>query len=280
MINMIKLITMVTRDIGQSNEAERGSPFYLGGVLAILKNHWFMLLTLFGICTLLYYFGQIADFIGWRVLEWEFFYEIHDTHRLFFLVPIVYACYFFGGRMMVIVTTASLIVFLPRAIFLSPFPDSILRALSFAIFAGVLCTFIRISRNKIQQHTLVKASVINVGNGTVGMCEKIKDEVFTAGDLEVDLSRRLVKRCGQIVKLTPKEYELLSYLVRNAGKALKHVELLRNVWGAEYGQENEYLRTFISQLRHKIEDDPSNPRFILTELGVGYRFVQPEQHQR
>jgi len=100
--------------------------------------------------------------------------------------------------------------------------------------------------------------------------------VFTAGDLEVDLSKRVVKRRGQILKLTQTEYELLAYLVSNCGKVLTHRQLLQNVWGPEYGEESEYIRTFITQLRRKIEDDPSNPRFIVTEPRIGYRFVKPE----
>jgi len=100
--------------------------------------------------------------------------------------------------------------------------------------------------------------------------------VFTAGDLEVDLSKHTVKRHGNIVKLTRTEYELLAYLVSNCGKVLTHKELLHNVWGTEYGEESEYVRVFINQLRRKIEDDPSNPQFILTEPRIGYRFVKPE----
>ncbi len=100
--------------------------------------------------------------------------------------------------------------------------------------------------------------------------------VFTGGDLEVDLSKQVVKRQGQIVKLTRTEYELLAYLVSNCGKVLTHRDLLHNVWGPEYGQETEYVRTFIGQLRRKIEDDPSNPRFIVTEPRIGYRFVSPQ----
>jgi len=100
--------------------------------------------------------------------------------------------------------------------------------------------------------------------------------LFTAGDLEVDLSKRVVKRRGQILKLTGTEYELLAYLVSNSGKVLTHRELLHNVWGPEYGDEREYVRVFIGQLRRKIEDDPSNPRFVVTEPRIGYRFVKPE----
>lgn len=100
--------------------------------------------------------------------------------------------------------------------------------------------------------------------------------LFTAGDLEVDFSKRVVKRQGQIVKLTRTEYELLAYLVSHHGKVLTHKELLRNVWGPEYGEESEYVRVFIRQLRSKIEDDPSNPKFIVTEPRIGYRFVKPD----
>jgi two-component system KDP operon response regulator KdpE len=100
--------------------------------------------------------------------------------------------------------------------------------------------------------------------------------LFTAGDLEVDLAKRVVKRKGQPVKLTSTEYQLLAYLVANHGKVLTHKELLHNVWGPEYGEESEYVRVFIRQLRRKIEDDPANPRFIVTEPRIGYRLVTPE----
>jgi len=100
--------------------------------------------------------------------------------------------------------------------------------------------------------------------------------IFTADDLEVDLANHVVKRRGQILKLTRTEYELLVYMVTNCGKVLTHRELLHNVWGSEYGEEAEYIRVFIGQLRRKIEDDPSNPQFIITEPRIGYRFVRPE----
>jgi two-component system KDP operon response regulator KdpE len=100
--------------------------------------------------------------------------------------------------------------------------------------------------------------------------------VFTAGDLEVDFSRQTVKRRGEAIKLTGTEYQLLAYLVSNCGKVLTHRDLLHNVWGPEYGEEIEYVRTFITQLRRKIEDDPSDPQFIVTEPRIGYRFVSPE----
>jgi len=99
---------------------------------------------------------------------------------------------------------------------------------------------------------------------------------FVAGDLEVDFSTRLVKRHGKVLKLTPTEYELLTYLVSNRGKVVSHRQILHSVWGTEYGEESEYVRVFIRQLRIKIEDDPSYPQLIRTETRVGYRFVPPE----
>ena len=100
--------------------------------------------------------------------------------------------------------------------------------------------------------------------------------LFIAGDLEVDLTKRMVRRKGKILKLTSTEYQLLAYLVSHHGKVLTHKELLHNVWGPEYGDESEYVRVFIGQLRRKVEDDPANPRFIVTEPRIGYRFVKPE----
>ncbi len=93
------------------------------------------------------------------------------------------------------------------------------------------------------------------------------------GDLVVDLERHKASFRGRALDLTPTEYELLTYLMANAGKVLSHKAILRQVWGPEYGQEAEYLRVYIGRLRSKIEDDPAAPRYIVTERGVGYCFV-------
>ncbi len=100
--------------------------------------------------------------------------------------------------------------------------------------------------------------------------------IFAAGDLEVNLRERTVKRQGKTVPLTRTEFELLAYLVSNCGKLVTHKDLLVNIWGPEYGAESEYVRLFIWQLRRKIEDDPSKPRYIITEPRVGYRLVKPD----
>jgi two-component system, OmpR family, KDP operon response regulator KdpE len=95
--------------------------------------------------------------------------------------------------------------------------------------------------------------------------------VFTAGDLAVDLVRRSVKRGGEEVHLSPKEYDLLAELVANAGKVLTHRHILSKVWGPAHTEDAQYLRVFIRNLRSKLEPDPARPQLILTEPGVGYR---------
>ena len=93
------------------------------------------------------------------------------------------------------------------------------------------------------------------------------------GDLEIDLSNRSVKKNGELVKLTTTEYSLLSLLVRNEGKVLTHQYLLRAVWGPGYINQSQYLRVFIAQIRKKIEEDANRPEYLITESGVGYRFI-------
>ncbi|MGB7173674.1 MAG: response regulator transcription factor, partial [Candidatus Acidiferrales bacterium] len=93
-----------------------------------------------------------------------------------------------------------------------------------------------------------------------------------SGELQIDFESRRVTLKGKTVRLTPKEFELLRQLAANAGKPLSHRRLLQSVWGPDYGEETEYLRVFINQLRKKIEPDPRHPRYIRTEPWVGYRF--------
>jgi two-component system, OmpR family, KDP operon response regulator KdpE len=98
--------------------------------------------------------------------------------------------------------------------------------------------------------------------------------VLQVGDIELDPVRRTVKKASRLVHLTPKEFELTHQLMSYAGRPIPHSRLLNSVWGPEYGGELEYLRTFIHQLRKKLEDDPSNPQYLLTDAHVGYRFVE------
>jgi two-component system KDP operon response regulator KdpE len=93
------------------------------------------------------------------------------------------------------------------------------------------------------------------------------------GDIVLDPSRRYVEKAGQIVPLTPKEFDLLHYLMTHSGLPVNHARLLTSVWGPEYASRNEYLRTFIRQLRKKLEDNPTAPRYLLTDSHIGYRFA-------
>lgn len=99
------------------------------------------------------------------------------------------------------------------------------------------------------------------------------DTMLNFHDLQIDLVARTVKKNNQIVKLTSTEYNLLSIFVRNEGKVLTHQHLLRAIWGPGYINQSQYLRVFIAQIRKKIEDDPNRPLYLLTESGVGYRFM-------
>jgi len=98
----------------------------------------------------------------------------------------------------------------------------------------------------------------------------------TAGPIKIDFSTRQVSLNGKDVHLTPLEYKLLVALIQNAGKVLTHKQLLTKVWGPAYSKETHYLRVFMKELRHKLEQDPARPQFLTTEPGVGYRFRLPE----
>lgn len=100
-----------------------------------------------------------------------------------------------------------------------------------------------------------------------------KEPLLNIDNLEIDLSTRTVKKDNQLVKLTSTEYNLLALLVKNEGKVLTHQYLLRAIWGPGYINQSQYLRVFIAQIRKKMEDDPNRPKYLLTESGVGYRFV-------
>jgi two-component system KDP operon response regulator KdpE len=99
-----------------------------------------------------------------------------------------------------------------------------------------------------------------------------RDSTIMIGALRLDPDRHRVEKMGQEVRLTPKEFAMLRYLMEHAGRPIPHHRLLTSIWGSEYGNEREYLRVLINQLRKKIEDDPARPSYILTESYIGYRF--------
>lgn len=99
----------------------------------------------------------------------------------------------------------------------------------------------------------------------------VSQEIFETGDLKVDLSRRQVFVAHKEIKITPTEYHILYILIQHAGLVVTHKQLLKNVWGASYLDNQHYLRIYMRRLRHKIEENPTQPRYLLTETGIGYR---------
>jgi len=100
-------------------------------------------------------------------------------------------------------------------------------------------------------------------------------QILRAGEIEMDLHGHSVRRSGEMLHLTPKEFELLAFLMKNEGSPVAHTTLLRTIWGPSYGNESHYLRSFVKTLRKKIEADPAKPAYILTEPRIGYRFANP-----
>jgi two-component system KDP operon response regulator KdpE len=103
-----------------------------------------------------------------------------------------------------------------------------------------------------------------------------QEPVVVTPDFAVDLEAKQVRRDGVAVHLTPTEWRMVEVLVRDQGKLVTHGQLLQRVWGPEYHEERHYLRFYLSQIRHKLEPEPSRPRYFLTEPGMGYRFTVPD----
>jgi two-component system KDP operon response regulator KdpE len=105
--------------------------------------------------------------------------------------------------------------------------------------------------------------------------ERHEPEVLQAGYLKIELQKRLLWRGEKAIHLSPTEFNLLAFMMKNLDVPLAHAKLLRTIWGPEYGGELEYLRTYVRMLRKKIENDPAQPEYIVTEPWVGYRFRNP-----
>jgi two-component system, OmpR family, KDP operon response regulator KdpE len=116
----------------------------------------------------------------------------------------------------------------------------------------------------------IRVALRRFAHGDAGASE------FSMGDVKVDLVKRRVTKAEVEVHLTPIEFKLLTTLVRNAGRVITHRQLLSEVWGRNSGEQTHYLRVYMGQLRHKLEDNPSRPRFLTTEPGIGYRLRLPE----
>lgn len=159
-------------------------------ILAVLGGRnsysFYFLFLLFGCCTLFYYFGELVDFAGWEALRWEFFYGVHDIQRLLFLAPIIYAGYVFGIKATVIITIIAVMAFLPRALFISPFPDPLLRTVLFSVIAGTMGYLIAVTRRESERRSRLEALLISERDKLLGILERMEDGVFiTAPDYRI-----------------------------------------------------------------------------------------------
>lgn len=102
--------------------------------------------------------------------------------------------------------------------------------------------------------------------------EKFDKPILELGSLVIDLANHTIRKNGEIIKLTATEFSLISLLAKNHGRVVTHQYILKEVWGYGYNEQTQYLRVYVAQLRKKIEDDPSRPKFLITESGIGYRF--------
>ena len=131
--------------------------------------------------TFIYYAGEIIDFFQWSALRWEFFYSVHDVHRLLFLAPIIYAGYFGRVRGAAIVTLASFAIFMPRAFIISPYPDPILRPLFFTLIAGVMGYLTAVARNEYERRFQIETLLTKERDKMQGILSRMGDGVVIIG---------------------------------------------------------------------------------------------------
>ena len=159
-----------------------GATSYRRTAFAVFRTReFYILLSLFVICTLLYYFGELIDFAGWTSLRRDFFYGVHDVHRLFFLAPIIYAGHSFRVKGALIVTFAALIVFLPRALIVTPFTDPILRMGLFTVVAGLVGCSAGVIRNQFERRTHLEALITTERDRLLSIFDRMEDGVMIVG---------------------------------------------------------------------------------------------------
>lgn len=159
----------------------------------------FILPVLLIICTLFYYFGELIDWAAWNSLRASFFYGVHDVHRLLFLAPIVYAGYTARIRGALIITLVSFIIFLPRAFFISPYPDPLLRMVLFTVIAGVIGYLVARIRNEQERYQHLRQAVEGERDRMLGIIDTMADGVLITGpDYRIRfMNSRMVKDFGE-----------------------------------------------------------------------------------
>ncbi len=154
--------------------------------LSLLRNIYnshrlYVLPVLIVLCTLFYYFGELIDWAAWNTIRSNFFYGVHDVHRLVFLAPIIYASYYGRIRGAIIITLITFMIFLPRAFFISPYPDPFLRMIFFTIIAGVVGVLIGDNRNKLEKYVKLETQMQTDRAALSAIANNISDGVMIIG---------------------------------------------------------------------------------------------------
>lgn len=140
--------------------------------------NFYIVLSLFGIFTFIYYFGELAQFAGWTSVQYDFFYTVHDLHRLLFLAPILFASYHFKVKGAVFTTCAAFIIFLPRALFISGYPDPLLRVIAFVLVFGTISVLLGITRKEVERRNIYRNKLMAERDKLFGILEMMQDGVM------------------------------------------------------------------------------------------------------
>ena len=174
-------------------------PYRTAALHPVRRRHFYILLSLFAVCTLFYYFGELVNFAGWTALRWEIFYSVHDVHRIFFLAPIIYAGYFYRVRGALIVTLVAFLTFLPRALIISPYPDPMLRMVLFVIAAGMVGSLTGVMRNEYEKRSQLELLARIERDRFLKVLEGMEDGVIIIGpDKKIRFANpRMVREFGE-----------------------------------------------------------------------------------
>jgi signal transduction histidine kinase len=176
---------MKKKNLYPGNRSNRSYyPSFRSMLLEILSKrsfHVIFLSLLFIYYSVVYYFGEIVDAAGWEYLRWEFFYGVHDIHRLFFLIPVIYTGYVFRIKWSLIVAFASFLVFLPRALFISPFSDPLIRIVLFTLLSGIVGTLTGLFRNEAERRSSLEKTVKTERDKMLGILNRMEDGVLITG---------------------------------------------------------------------------------------------------
>ncbi len=172
-------------------------------ILGTLKSRnaysFYLVFLMWGFCTLFYYFGELVELAGWEALRLDFFYGVHDFHRLLFLAPLIYASYVFGMRAAVIITVITLMTFLPRALLISPFPDPLLRMILFILIGGAMAYLTARVRGESERRSQLEVTLRGERDRLLDILERMKDGVLIIGpDYRIQfMNRSMIEDFGE-----------------------------------------------------------------------------------